>query len=90
MTADRKGKPMFAQDSERLVVFSTTSKKPLYKLLRFFAVSFMVAVSAVCFMAPVLDKFFDWIDASIINALIVFLISLACMSVFLLYLKFKE
>ena len=86
-------KPMLAKDSDRLIVLDGTEKSNSKFFYRFFWIQLgllFVAMTIVCFMAPVLDKFFDWVDESILNFTITFSVIVLAFHALLMYFKFKR
>lgn len=57
-------KPMIARDSKYLCVFDDKMKHGIPSAIPIIlSVMFLVALTVVGFCAPLLSKFFDWIDS---------------------------
>lgn len=72
-------KTLLAKDSENLIVFDDKMKKGIPSaILWIITACFFLAFTLICFMAPVLDEFFQWIDSKgpIIGACIILVCSL--------------
>lgn len=74
-------KNLLAQDSENLIVFDEKMKKGIPSaILWIITACFFAAFTLVCFMAPVLDEFFQWMDKQ--GPTLGFIIVILCLSVF--------
>ncbi len=55
-----------------------------------FGVGLLLAISIVCFFAPTIDAYGEWISKSIVNRVYTFVIALTVVFVVLLYFRFKK